>query len=431
MRMVSPSNIGSGSIKILKLKFPRSTAYNRVIINVVQILNQVCKQCDKLIPAFALEPIWKVTEELDVILQHMNKGLVMTHRKNLFVIHADRKQTFGNRYTLERDPDGSSFGITVTASDRFHDLFIDVCQSGNVIMSYIGQTKNYHNRKVNVVELQLSIVPSNEINSIYTYNYTTRRTHLKKAELDTLRKLELKIRRLSLSPELYVKIRNDRVCKITAKEFKMMFGVKLLNGPEIADNRNTQDLKNINDSYRRLRPYIDGHRSYDEGLRSGDLRNVSKKSLLVKILGQFHACKMHLPRVVIVRINERIGYGLTAGQYIAPGTIIGEYGGEIVKVIPITSNENIDNTYFAPYSIDEVPNSEMYVIDAKKAGNSTRFINHSDDNSNAVWIPVFDGKKFRLIVAATKAIQESKQILLKYRLSYWLNPHIQNPVPTS
>ncbi|MDW0266562.1 MAG: SET domain-containing protein-lysine N-methyltransferase [Nitrososphaeraceae archaeon] len=138
---------------------------------------------------------------------------------------------------------------------------------------------------------------------------------------------------------------------------------------------------------------------------------------------------MHLPGVVIVRVNELVGNGLVAGQYIVPGTIIGEYSGAIVKVAPITTNESMDNTYFAPYSTDEVPSSEMFVIDAKKAGNPTRFINHSDDNSNAVWVPVFDGEKFRLIVAATKAVPDGKQILLKYRLSYWLNPRIPNPVP--
>ncbi|MEZ0270220.1 MAG: SET domain-containing protein-lysine N-methyltransferase [Nitrososphaeraceae archaeon] len=98
---------------------------------------------------------------------------------------------------------------------------------------------------------------------------------------------------------------------------------------------------------------------------------------------------------------------------------------------PIATDESMDNTYFAPHSMDEVPSSEMFVIDAKKAGNPTRFINHSDDNSNAVWVPVFDGEKFRLIVAATKAIPDGKQILLKYRLSYWLNPLIPNPVSTS
>jgi SET domain-containing protein len=140
---------------------------------------------------------------------------------------------------------------------------------------------------------------------------------------------------------------------------------------------------------------------------------------------------MNLPRVVIVGINELVGYGLLAGQYISPGTIIGEYSGAIVKVVPIVNNETTDNTYFAPYSTDEVPGSEMFVIDAKMAGNPTRFINHSDVNSNATWVPVFDSKKFRLIVVATKAIPKYKQILLKYRPSYWSNTHISKPIPTS
>jgi SET domain-containing protein len=139
---------------------------------------------------------------------------------------------------------------------------------------------------------------------------------------------------------------------------------------------------------------------------------------------------MHLPRVVIVKVNDMVGNGLFAGQDIAPGTIIGEYSGEITEVAPITANDSLNNTYFAPYSNDQVPGSERFVIDAKNAGNPTRFINHSDVNSNAVWIPVFDGEKFRLIVVSTKAIPGDKQILLKYRFSYWLNPQIPNPVPT-
>ena len=424
--MIPTPSTGNGSMKNLKLRFPKSTACKR---GHVQILKQVCKQCEKQVPAFVLEPVREASEQLDVIFREKRKGLVITQRKNLIVIHANRIKNFGNRYTLESDSDGSSIGVAVARSDRLHDFFVDVSKNGNVIMSYKGQVRKALYGKGSAVEIQLSIIPSNEIDSVYTYYYTIRKDHLKKAELDSLRKMELKISRLSLSPEPYVMTGEGRACKITAKEFKKMFGVKLLKAPAIADDRYTQDLKNINNSYRRLRPYIDGHCSYDEGLKSDDLRYVSKKSLLGKILGQFHAGKMHLPGVVIVRVNELVGNGLVAAQYIAPGTIIGEYSGAIVKVAPIATNENMDNTYFAPYSTDEVPSSEMFVIDAKKAGNPTRFINHSNDNSNAVWVPVFDGEKFRLIIAATKAIPDGKQILLKYRFSYWLNPRIPSPVP--
>ena len=416
-------------MKSLKLKFQKTAVYNREDIHAIQILKQVCKQCEKQIPAFALEPVRKATEELDVIFRQRHKGLVMTKRENIIVIHADRIWTFGNRYTLESDPDGSRISVAVTGSGRLHDLFIDVCKSGNVLVSYKGRAKKTPGGKEGVVEMQLAIIPSNEIDSVYTYYYTSSKDHLKKARIDSLKKMERKLSRLSLSPEPYVRAGEGRVRKITAKEFKKVFGVKLLNTPAVTDRRHRRDLKNINNSYRKLRPYVDGHFSYDEGLKSGDLRYVSKKSLLAKILGQFYAGKMHLPRVVIVRINDQIGNGLIAGQYIAPGTIIGEYSGAVARVAPIATNESMDNTYFAPYSPDAVPGSEMFVIDAKKAGNPTRFINHSDDNSNAVWVPVFDGEKFRLIVVATKAVPEGKQVLLKYRLSYWLNPHIPDPVP--
>src|SRR5512145_866043 len=106
--MVPPPSTGSGSMKSLKLRFPKNTAYNRGNIYAVEMLKQICKQCEKQLPAFALEPVWKTTEELDVIFRQRRKGLVITKRKNLIVIHADRILTFGNRYTLESDPDGSS-----------------------------------------------------------------------------------------------------------------------------------------------------------------------------------------------------------------------------------------------------------------------------------------------------------------------------------
>jgi SET domain-containing protein len=424
-----PPTTSSGSMKSLKLRFPRSIAYHRGRIGIVQMLRQICKQCENKVPSLVLEPLREATEELGVILRQKRKGLVMTQRKNLIVIHANRIRNFGTRYILESNSDRSNINVAIAGSDRLHDLFIDVSQNGNIIMSYKSQAKGAPDKKVSVVEFQFSIIPSNDVDSVYTYYYTIRKDHLKKAQLESMRKMELKFSRLSLSPQPYVMNGEGKLCKISANEFEKTFGVKLLKAPVIADNRCKQDLKNINYSYRKLRPFIDGHCSYEEGLKSGDLRYVSKKSLLGKILDQFRDGKIQLPKVVIVRVNEMVGNGLLAGQYITPGTIIGEYGGAILKVVPIVTNESVDNTYFAPYAIDEVPGSEMYVIDAKKAGNPTRFINHSNDNSNATWVPVFDGQKFRLIVVATKAIPKGKQILLKYRLSYWANPVIPNQVP--
>ncbi len=416
-------------MKSLKLRFPRSIDYHRGRIGVVQMLRQICKQCENQVPSRVLEPLREATEELHVIFRQNRKGLVITQRKNLIVIHANRIRNFGNRYILESNSDCSSIGLSVAGSDRLHDLFIDVSKNRNIIMSYKGLEKKAPDGKEHVVEIQFSIIRSNDVDSVYTNYYSIQKDHLKNAELDSLREKEIKFSRLSLSPDPYVMTGKGKFCKITGMEFEKTFGVKLLKAPVVTDNRCKQDLKFINDSYRMLRPFIDGNYSYEEGLKSGDLRYVSKKSLLGKILDQFRAGKIRLPKVVIVRVNELVGNGLIAGQYITHGTIIGEYSGTILKVLPIVTNETVDNTYYAPYSIDEVPGSEMYVIDAKNAGNPTRFINHSNNNSNAVWVPVFDGQKFRLIVVAKKAIPKGKQILLKYRLSYWVNPVIPNPVP--
>jgi hypothetical protein len=181
----TPPGIGSGSMKILKLRFPKNSTHNSVIINVIQILKQVCKQCENQIPVFVLKPIWKTIEELDVIFRQRRKGFVITKRKNLMVIHADRIHTFGKRYTLESDPGGSSIAVAVTGSGRLHDLFIDVSRSGNVMMSYKGLAKKAPDGKTSVVELQLSIIPSDEFDSTYVYYYTISKDYLKKAELDS------------------------------------------------------------------------------------------------------------------------------------------------------------------------------------------------------------------------------------------------------
>jgi hypothetical protein len=428
------SKTGSGSMKRLQLKFQKRDAYQKGgnIYHTI-VLKQVCTQCKKQIPAFILNIIQKTSEELDTVFRQGQKGLAVTQRKNVIVIHADKLRTFGKRYTLESDSDDTWISIAVIGSNKFHDLFIDIAQSGSVLMSYKGLVKQTPARKESVVGVQLSIVPSSEFDSAYAYCYQTAcKEHLKRADSNTVKKLELKVSRLLLSPELYVTADNGRFRKITAKEFKSMFGAKLLKTPIVANKIYTQDLKNINDSYHRLRPYLGNNLGYDEGIRNGDLRYVSEKSLLAKIVDQFNAGKYHLPRIAIAKINDLVGNGLIAQEYIAPGTIVGEYSGEIVKMDPAATNENnngVDNTYFAPYSLDAVPGSEMFVIDAKKGGNPTRFINHSDVNSNAAFVPVFDGKKFRLIVAATKPIEEGQQILLRYRPTYWLSCTVQKRIP--
>lgn len=392
------------------MKFPEKASGSRARIRQgAQALKEICSQCRE-IPAFALEPVEKTAQELGRITQQGRKAAV-TQRGRIVVIHADRKRTFGKRYTLESGRDGSKMSIAVAALDRFHDLFIDIGSNGSVLASYRGSEDG---EKRGIVEMQVSIIPSDGHGSDYTYYCASGKGPKKdRAALD------IKLGRLSPEPVVAI---DGRARKVPAKEFASMFGARLLK-TSVAERRYARDLESINNSYRRLAPYIDGQLSYTQGIKSGDLHHVSNKLLLAVLDNK----KRRLPRVAIVRISDRVGNGLVAGQYIPAGMIIGEYGGEIVKVTPAMPRGRRDNTYFAPYAPDAVPGSEMFVIDAKRAGNPTRFINHSGANPNAAWAPVFDGKKFRLIIAATRPIPEGRQILLKYRQSYWLGS--PDPVP--
>jgi hypothetical protein len=400
--------IGNGKTKSLKLKLPDKASGSRARIRLAaQALKEICSQCGE-IPAFALEPVEKTAQELGKITQYGLRAAV-TQKAGIVIIHADRKRTFGKRYTLESDPDGSKMSITVAALDRFHDLFIDIGRNGSVLASYRGSEDG---EKRGIVEVQVSIIPSTERESDYTY-YCASSKDLKKGKAAVGKKLG------RLSPEPLAAI-DGEIRKVAAREFARMFGARLLK-TSVAERRDARDLKDISNSYRKLAPYINSRLSYAQGVKSGDLHHVSNKLLLAKLFKE-----RRLPRVAIVRVSDRVGNGLAAGEYIPAGTIIGEYGGEIVKVTPAMPRGR-DNTYFAPYAPDAVPGSEMFVIDAKRAGNPTRFINHSEANPNAAWAPVFDGKKFRLIIAATRPIPKGKQILLKYRQSYWADS--ADPLP--
>lgn len=459
-KLSSQSTTDSGSMKNLKLEFHKgrvkfSSGKKMAISQTIQILEQLCDQCARSIPALVLAPAQEAVEELSMIKKKLAEANV-TRRENIVVIHADKVRTFGKRFVMEKRPDGQGISLVVTGSKRLHDLFVDIDQSGHALLSYKGLSRQTTTAtEERIIEAQLSIVPLGEFDSMYTFYHASSSLppidYLENPNEyeETLSKMELDISRLSLSPELHVlksSITNydsGKVHRITAREFKKLFGVKLLKTPVALEKGYKDDLDNINDSYRKLYSFLDRgdncykqQISYDEGVRRGDLRHVSRESILAKILNQFHTRKDGLPKVVVVKINDLVGYGLVAGEFISAGTIIGEYSGIVVRITQTIATSNSrdnkrkhDNTYFAPYSLDAIPGSEKFVIDAKRQGNLTRFINHSAENPNASWTSIFDGDKFRLIIAATRHIMEGKQILLKYNNSYWSNMQIPAPIP--
>ena len=459
-KLSSQSTTDIGSMQSLKLEFHEGrvksfSGKKTAISQTIQILEQLCDQCARSVPAFVLAPAQEAVEELSTIKKKLAEANV-TRRENIVVIHADKVRTFGKRFVIEKRPDGSGISLVVTGSKRLHDLFVDIDQSGHVLLSYKGLSRQTTiAAEETIIEAQLSIVPLGEFDSMYTFYHASSSLPLidylenPNEYEEALSKMELDISRLSLSPELHIlksSITNydsGKVRGITAREFKKLFGVKLLKTSVALEKGYKDDLDNINDSYRKLYSFLDcgdspykQQISYDEGVKRGDLRHVSRESILARILNQFQTCKKGLPKVVIVRINDLVGYGLVAGEFISAGRIIGEYNGIVVKITQMTATSNSrdnkrrrDNTYFAPYALDAIPGSEKFVIDAKRQGNPMRFINHSAENPNASWTSVFDGNKFRLIIVATRPIMEGKQILMKYSNSYWSNMQILDPIP--
>jgi SET domain-containing protein len=433
------SKAHAGTLRHLKLRFPAMDSNNPLTCfkQLISILDQLCEQYKEQISPSVWKPISQTSRELKVILRIMptsGNNDLMTQRDDISVIHANWKQTFGKRYILQISPDRSRISLAVAGSSNFYDLLINIHQDDNILLTHKAFIRRASGNMV--MELQLITMPlENQNNDSYMYSISSKPPpKRRKSTTNQIRLKEKQLQQLSLSPDLYVKYTefdgggSGRV-QITHLEFEKMFGVKLLDGLSLvngvetdanADDTIISGVRNICRSFRRLQPHIEGHLSYKAGINNGSLDGVSQESLLDAILavGNNKNMQKRLPHVVIVKINDLIGYGLFAGEYIPAGMIIGEYCGMISKVTPLDKDEQ-DNTYFAAYAPNEVPGSEMFVVDARKYGNSARFINHSSQNSNATWAHVFDGKKFRIIIAAVKPIPEGRQILLKYKDSYW------------
>jgi hypothetical protein len=408
-RRVHFSASNAGTIPHLRLTFPATfhPAPQARFRRIIQILDQVCTQYQNQIPAFSWKPIYVTSRELKTILG-TKPGHSMTQRGNVSVIHAEM---YGKRYTLQISPDHSSISLAVTGSREFYDLLIDINQDGNLLLSCKALRR--HGGRKKTVELQLATMPSDH-NDSYLYSLSYERViNRTGADYALLKAMRLQLQELSLTPELNVDVNDEHVKKFTGAEFESKFGVQLLQGLSMSDS--ISDIKKIHNAYRRLQPYIDGRLEYDDCIKNGSLQDVSQKSLLSAILEQAKK-NQFLPKVNIVRVSDLVGYGLIAAEHIPAGTIIGEYCGEITKVIGAP-----DNTYFAAYAPDSVPGSELLVVNAIMGGNSTRFINHSDENANATWAHAFDGKRFRPVVAAVKPIPKGRQILLKYKDSYWFS----------
>lgn len=115
--------------------------------------------------------------------------------------------------------------------------------------------------------------------------------------------------------------------------------------------------------------------------------------------------------VYIKYVNQKCGYGVFAREDIPDRHFIAEYTGIVRK--KDFSKDKAAYEYCWGF-----PPPTKFLIDAKFAGNFTRFINHNDDhNVEMIYVPV-DGR-WHLAYVAKKPIKKDQQLLANYGKPYW------------
>jgi hypothetical protein len=117
--------------------------------------------------------------------------------------------------------------------------------------------------------------------------------------------------------------------------------------------------------------------------------------------------------IYIRHIDSVVGYGVFANEDLPRLTYIGEYTGVVTRRHP---KKICFNDYVFRYMVG--PKNTPFMIDAKKKGNFSRFINHSDEpNMNSRWVIV--GGITRIILFTNRLIEKGEQLTYDYGKSYW------------
>lgn len=154
-------------------------------------------------------------------------------------------------------------------------------------------------------------------------------------------------------------------------------------------------------------------------MKKTDLRQMNHWTLCL------HEKSMSLPREALyyVRwINRYLGYGIFAAQDIPANTFIGEYTGIVKRR---NNRKNKFNDYV--FSYDLCGKSTRWCIDAKKNGNFTRFLNHSDaPNLTSRWV-IKDGIT-HIILFSNQFISKETQMTYCYGPWYWRSCSAPSPL---
>ena len=189
--------------------------------------------------------------------------------------------------------------------------------------------------------------------------------------------------------------------KLYAKDFDRL-GVRYLDHLEVQDSpENKPDA-----------PLINLHKQYSpENLPEAPLINLHEK------YGHLIQFRHHAP-VYLSFINNKVGYGVFADTDIKKDQMIAEYTGVLRKSPePIRSRGSLINMHDFDYIWTYIPDAKVD-IDAKEAGNFTRFVNHSL-YPNVKILYIWNAGLYHLIYVAQSDIKKDEQLLVNYGAGYW------------
>ena len=190
--------------------------------------------------------------------------------------------------------------------------------------------------------------------------------------------------------------------KFYRKDFKSHFGVRYLEHNEFKEKKLLDwDIK----------------QDYEYTVNPG-LNDRYEKKYGDQIRAGYHA------PMCVKYINKIVEYGAYAESFIKRGDMVVEYTG----IVEVDSPYDEDNLYLWDYPTIfyvNVPGKKRrkkvkHCVNAEKAGNYARFINHSQRKYQNVGIKITpcDGQ-WHVIYVAKKDIEPGQQLLTYYGMDYW------------
>lgn len=219
----------------------------------------------------------------------------------------------------------------------------------------------------------------------------------------------------SFEPKIRVKLAGGATQFISPNAFQQLFGVEYLEKlvidkscPKVESRLEEEPLRKIPGEHRRgfleqqfvkIRDSEEEQEFDDEADCGGEMKRWLYGDLVRKA---------YTANIYIAKVSDSVGYGAFAGEDFTPGQMLAEYTGIARKF----KKSDLRN----PYTFNYVYNA---VIDASKAGNVSRFINHSESGANARYMRlVLEGIE-HVILLAKSPIAKDEQILFDYGAEYW------------